>query len=86
MRGVDEFLLCKAWRTDLESESMMNLEDLWFTIMFIARSIAMTSAGFIWEISYEFSTPVLASELSLKFEQQQVSLGFQDSCQYSGRL
>ena len=43
MRGVDESLLWRAWKTDLESEKM-NLEDLWFAIMFMARSIAMTSA------------------------------------------
>ena len=29
MRVVDVFLFCKAWGTDLESEWMMNLEDLW---------------------------------------------------------
>ena len=43
MRGVDKSLLCRAWRTDLEFEWMMNLEDLGFAIMFMTRSIAMAS-------------------------------------------
>ena len=38
------FLFCTAWWTDLESEWMIDLEDLWFAIMFMARSIAMASA------------------------------------------
>ena len=44
MKGVDVFLFCRAWRTDLESEWRMNLEDLWLVIMFMAWSIAVTSA------------------------------------------
>ena len=28
MRGVDVLLFCQVWRADLESEWMMNLEDL----------------------------------------------------------
>ena len=47
MTGVYESLLCRAWRSDLESEEMINLEDLWFAIMFMARSITMTSALWI---------------------------------------
>ena len=44
MRGVDVFWFCRAWRIDLESERMINLEDLWLAITFMARSIAVTSA------------------------------------------
>ena len=40
MRGVDVFLFCRAWKTDW----MINLEYLWLAIMFMARSIAVTSA------------------------------------------
>ena len=42
-RKVVEFLFCRAWKTDLESEWMINLKDLWLAIMFMARSIAVTS-------------------------------------------
>ena len=44
MRKVDVFLLCRAWRIDLESEYMINLEDMRFAIMFMDRSTAMASA------------------------------------------
>ena len=47
MRGVDVFLFCRAWRTNLESEWMRNLKDLWSAIMFMARSILVTSALYI---------------------------------------
>ena len=44
MRGVDVSLFFSAWKTDLESEQMINLEDLWIAIIFMARSIDVTSA------------------------------------------
>ena len=36
------FFFCRAWRTYLESERMINSEDLWLAIMFMGSSIAMT--------------------------------------------
>ena len=44
MRVDDVFLFCSAKRNDLESEEMINMEDLWLAIMFMTRSIAAISA------------------------------------------
>ena len=44
LEKVDVFLFCRAWRTNLESEWIINLESLWLAIMLMARSIAVTSA------------------------------------------
>ena len=44
MRGVYVFLFCTVWRNDLEFEWVTNLEELWLAVMFMARSIDVTSA------------------------------------------
>ena len=44
IKGDDVSLFCSASRTDLESVYMINLEVLWFAMIFIARSMAVVSA------------------------------------------
>ena len=44
IKGDDVSLFCSASRTDLESVYMINLEALWFAMIFIARSMAVVSA------------------------------------------
>ena len=47
MRGVDVFLFGRAWKTDLDSEGMINSGDLGLAIMFMTRLIAVTSVLWI---------------------------------------
>ena len=44
IKGDDVSLFYSASRTDLESVYMINLEALWFAMIFIARSMAVVSA------------------------------------------
>ena len=58
MREVDVFLFCRAWSADLESEWMINFEDLWLAVMFMTSALEIDdsfgrcfSSSWFWKIA-----------------------------------